>query len=283
MKTSNRHNRPDAPLGGIIGVAFSILLFTSPSSARAERVLEHYDTDSLCALANLIVKAEIGLPTKVKTLDGDCAVWDVSVISSLQGDVKAGTSIRVTGIGEYRKGADVAGDEKRVQQLSGREVVYLFLVPKDAPGGYAKYRSTDADWKVVPSGVRLVSEKQVYSFSQFWPRGSNSSLGYVAMTGEAFEGAEDSEAEVEAEAEGLSKQALEPIHAERVTGDIPVLSVEAFEDKVKTSLKYVTDLRQKLAGGRLDAEQRKAIQKSRAEVLRKEQAQDDHIAELLEE
>lgn len=276
MKQAVEWNRSHAPICAVSGFFSLILLFTSASSASAERVLEHYDVDSLSALATLIVKAEVGLPERVGTSDGKCAVWDAKVISRLHGDqVEPGTVIRVTGIEEYRKGPGIVPVDAGFPELSGGDIVYLFLIPKDAPGGYAKYRLTDAEWKVIPSGLRLVSGENVHSFGQYLPAGGNFSLGYVAMTKDIFPRTKGPEPDGEAR--------LEPPGSERFAGDVPVLSTEAFEKMVKASLEFVVGLRKTMSEGRLDTEQRKAILDSRADVLKREWAKDDHIPELLGE
>ena len=123
--------------------------------------------------------------------------------------------------------------------------------------------------------MRLVSGKKLYSFGQFLPSGGNLSLGYVAMTPETFSKPKDSEEE--------AHRSLTRFPWEKFTGDVPVLSVGEFEKKVKGSLEFVTDLRQKLAEGRLDKEERKGILDRRADVLMREWAKDDHILELLED
>ena len=260
---------------GITAVFLSVLLVCSLSSARAERVLEHYDVDSLSALATLIVKAEVGLPERVSTSDGECAIWDAKVISRLHGDkVEPGMVIRVVGIEEYRKSPGVVPVDAGFPELGGGDVVYLFLVPKDAPGGYAKYRLTDAEWKVIPSGLRLVSGKNVHAFRQYLPTGGNFSLGYVAMTPEVFTLSKDNE-----------RKSVRTFQFpwENFTGEVPVRTVEAFERKVAASLEFVADLRRKMSEGRLVAGEREEILKSREEVLIREWATDDHIPDLLGE
>ena len=260
---------------GITAVFLSVLLVCSLSSARAERVLEHYDVDSLSALATLIVKAEVGLPERVSTSDGECAIWDAKVISRLHGDkVEPGMVIRVVGIEEYRKSPGVVPVDASFPELGGGDVVYLFLVPKDAPGGYAKYRLTDAEWKVIPSGLRLVSGKNVHAFRQYLPTGGNFSLGYVAMTPEVF-----------VLPKGEERKSIRHFQSpwEKFVGEVPVWTVEAFERKVAASLKFVADLRRKMSEGRLAAEEREEILKSREEVLNREWATDDHIPDLLGE
>ena len=264
-----------ALIRGITAVFLSDLLVCSLSSARAERVLEHYDVDSLSALATLIVKAEVGLPERVSTSDGECAIWDAKVISRLYGDkVEPGTVLRVVGIEEYRKSPGVVPVDAGFPELSGGDVVYLFLAPKDAPGGYAKYRLTDAEWKVIPSGLRLVSGKNVHAFRQYLPTGGNFSLGYVAMTPEVF-----------VLPKGEERKSIRHFQSpwEKFVGEVPVWTVEAFERKVAASLKFVADLRRKMSEGRLAAEEREEILKSREEVLNREWATDDHIPDLLGE
>src|SRR4051812_2415540 len=163
------------------------VLLACTGRAHAARVLDQYDVDSLSAMAKLIVKAEVGGATDVQTRDGNCAVWDVKVLSVLQGDIKPDSMIRVAGIEEYKKGP-VEGVDKGFPRLSKGDVVYLFLLPKGARGGYAMYDLTDADWKVIESGARLVGKDGVHSFGQYFPPGPSAGPipGFVAMTEKTF-------------------------------------------------------------------------------------------------
>src|SRR5689334_8931214 len=86
-------------------LAAALLVFAAP--AHAERVLETYDVDSLSAMAKLILKGGFGAPTDVHTRGGDCGVWDVKVLSALNGDVKPEAMIRVVGIEVYHKGPGI--------------------------------------------------------------------------------------------------------------------------------------------------------------------------------
>ena len=228
-------------------VAFS-LAFAAP--ARAERVLDQYDVDSLSAMAKLIVKAEVGDATDVHTPDGDCAVWDVKVLSALHGDVESRSVIRVAGIEAYHKGPGIEGVDKGFPRLSKGDVVYLFLLPKGARGGYAMYDLTDADWKVIESGARLVVKDRVHSFGQYWPPGGMTSAGFVARTAKTVPKA-------------------------------PVLSTEEFEKQVQASLAFVSDLRSKLAACSLTEAEKRAVLAGRAEVLKRELAHSDYIPWLI--
>src|SRR5688572_29852337 len=158
------------------------------SHADGARVLDQYDVDSLSAMAELIVKAELGQATDVQTRDGNCSLWDVKVLAVLHGDVRPESVIRVAGIEEYKKVPGIDGVDKGFPRLSKGDVVYLFLIPKDARGGYAKYRLTDADWKVVESGARLVVKDRVHSFGQYFPPGPSAGPvpGFVVRTEETF-------------------------------------------------------------------------------------------------
>lgn len=131
---------------------------------------------------------------------------------------------------------------------------------------------------MVPSGVRLVSDKKVYSFGQFLTSGGNitlDGLGYVTMTRKTSSKPKDSDEKLH--------RPLTRLPWEKFTGDVPVHAPELFERKVKVALEFVADLRKKMAEGRPDAGLRKAILKSRAAILKREWAQDDHIPELLGE
>jgi hypothetical protein len=230
---------------------FVALLLAFAGHAHAERVLEKYDVDSLSAMAKLIVKVEIGDATDVHTRDGDCAVWNVKVLVTLHGDIEPESTIRVAGIEEYHKGPGIEGVDKGYPRLSMGDVVYLFLLPKGARGGYAKYDLTDADWKVIESGACLAGNDGVHSFGQYWPPGLRvTSAGFVAMTAETFPKAQ-------------------------------VLSVEEFEKKVRTSLAFASDLRSKLAANALTEAQIRAVLAGRAEVLKRELARSDYIPWLI--
>lgn len=229
-------------------VMFS-MLFAPP--VHAERVLEKYDIDSLSAMAKLIVKAEVGAATDVHTRDGDCSVWDVKVVSTLHGDVKPESMIRVAGIEVYHKGPGIVGVDKGYPRLSKGDVVYLFLLRKGDRGGYAMYDLTDADWKVIESGACIVVNDRVHSFAQYWPPGLRmTSAGFVAMTAETFPKA-------------------------------PVLSVEEFEKKVQASLAFASELRRKLAANALIEAEKRAVLAGRAEVLKRELARSDYIPWLI--
>lgn len=228
------------------------VLLACPGSAHAARVLDQYDVDSLSAMAQLIVKAEVGQATDVQTRDGNCAVWDVKVLSVLHGDIQPEALIRVAGIEEYRKGPGIEGVDKGFPRLSKGDVVYLFLIPKDARGGYAKYRLTDADWKVIESGTRLVIKDRLHSFGQYFPPGPSAGPvpGFVAMTEKTFPKAR-------------------------------ALSMEEFEKQVQASLAFVTELRRKLAGNAFTEAEKRAVLAARSEVLKRELAHSDYIPWLI--
>lgn len=235
-------------------LAALLLLAASARPASAAKVLDRYDVDSLVALAELIVRGEVGDATEVRTRDGDCTVAEIKVLSTLKGKSEPRSVLRVAGLEAYRKGPGIAGAGKRFPRLSKGDVVYLFLVPRDAPMGYAMYRLTDADWKIIESGARLVVEDRVYAFGQYFPRGPGRSVGpvpgFVVMTEKTFPRA-------------------------------PVQSVATFEQHVARSIEFVAELKRKLADGSLSAAERRAILKARAAVLKKELARTDHIPRLL--
>jgi hypothetical protein len=229
------------------------LLALAPD-ARAARVLDVYDTDSLVAMSELIVKGQLGDATDVHTRDGDCAVWDVTVLSTFLGDAKPQSVIRVAGIEEYKKGPGIPDvPDKTYPRLSRGDVVYLFLVPKGAREGYAKYLLTNADWKVIESGARLVVNDSVHSFGQYdrsSPIFGLGPSGFVART-------------------------------TQTAPEAPVPSVEAFEKQVRTSIKFVSDLRRKIATTGLTDTERADLARSRAAVKKRELTYDDHIPTLL--
>jgi hypothetical protein len=203
-------------------------------------------------MAKLIVKAEVGEATDVQTRDGNCAVWDVKVLSVLNGDVQPESVIRVAGIEEYKKGPGIEGVGKGYPRLSKGDVVYLFLLRKGDRGGYAKYDLTDADWKVIESGARLVGKDGVHSFGQYFPPGPSMGPvpGFVAMTEKTFPKSQ-------------------------------VLSVEEFEKQVHKSLGFVSDLRTKLAANALTEADKREVLAKRREVLKRESARSDYIPWLI--
>jgi hypothetical protein len=228
------------------------VLLACTGRARAARVLDHYDVDSLSAMAKLIVKAEVGKATDVQTRDGNCAVWDVKVLSVLNGDAQAESTIRVAGIEEYNKGPGIEGVDKGFPRLTKGDVVYLFLLPKGARGGYAKYALTNADWKVIESGTRLITKDGVHSFGQYFPPGPSMGPvpGFVAMTGKTF------------------PESRAP-------------SVEEFKKQVHESLKFVRGLRDQLATNALTDADKRAVLAKRSEVLKREFAHSDYIPWLI--
>lgn len=227
------------------------LMFIYASGAYAARDLDGYDLDSLSALAGAIVKVEIDKATPVKTRDGDCAVWDVKVLATLHGDVKPQSTIRVVGIEEYRKGPGTGGAQREFPQLSKGDIVYLFLAPKGARIGYAMYDLTDADWKVIESGARLVINDRVYAFGQYVPPPpSLGSVGFVALT-------------------------------EQTSPAAPVLAVDTFEKQVLASLEFVRELRDRLSTTGLTKAERNAILDARPAVLKRDSAHTDYIPNLI--
>ncbi len=232
-----------------------VLLATFFSAgAAAERQLDKYDIESLCALSGLIVRGELGAATEVQTRDGDCAVWEVTVLSVLHGEARPGAVIRVAGVEEYRKGPGI-GRTQAIRRLAKGDVVYLFLAPKKAPIGYAKYSLTDADWKVVESGARLVAEDRVHAFAQYRARTEPGQLvtgsqGFVAMTEQAFPGS-------------------------------PIPSAETFEKQVRDSLRFVAELRRKLSENKLGEPEKNAILEARPAVLKEQWAHTDYIPYLI--
>lgn len=221
-----------------------------PRHAHAARVLDHYDLDSLCALAPLIVQTRVGDPTAVQTRDGNCTLFDVTVLSTFQGDTKPQSVLRVAGLDVYHKGPGLPGvADKTRPRISTGDVVYLFLVPKGTRMGYAMYDLSGADWKVIESGARLVSNDHVYAFGQPSGIGAMGS-GFTAMTPTTFPGA-------------------------------PVPTIEAFEQRLRKSIDFVRDLRRKLTDRTLTPAEREAILKTRGDVLRSELARTDHIPTLI--
>lgn len=230
---------------------FTIYLTGSSALSKVERVLDHYDIDSLTAMAQVIVKARIIKATDFKTADGDCFVWEVTVLSALKGEIKPGQMTRVAGLEEYSKGPGIENIKaKTTEAFSKGDIVYLFLVPRDAPQGYAKYRLTNADWKVIESGSRLVWENKVYSFGQYWAPGFNNSFGFVTMTRLTFP-------------------------------ETTAIRETAFKKRVSVSLSWIDKLKKQKTNGRLTQKQRRKILQSRAAVLKKESAHSDYIPTLL--
>jgi len=160
--------------------------------------------------------------------------------------------IRVAGIEEYKKGPGIDGVDKGFPRLSKGDVLYLFLLPKGARGGYAKYDLTNADWKVIESGARLVAKDGVHSFGQYFPPGPSIGPvpGFVAMTEKTFPKSR-------------------------------VLSVDEFEKQVHKSLAFVSDRRSKLAANALTEADKRAVLAKRSEVLNRELARSDYIPWLI--
>lgn len=216
-------------------------------------MLDVYDVDSLSAIATLIVKAKLGDATDVHTRDGDCAVWDVTILATVLGEAKPQSVIRVAGIEEYRKGPGIPGvPDKAYPRLTNGDVVYLFLVPRGTHIGYAMYDLTNADWKVIESGARLVANDRVHSFGQYLPPGPSMGPipGFVARTKQTFL-------------------------------DAPIPSIEAFDKQVQASLQFVADLRRKLTTTGLSETDRRDLLQSRAAVRDRESTHTDYIPHLL--
>lgn len=242
--------------------------------AQAARELDQYDIDSLSAMAKLIVKAEVGQATEVRTRDGDCAVWDVKVLATLHGDIAPQSVIRVAGIEEYRKGPGIEGADKDFKRLSQGDVVYLFLVPKGTRIGYAKYDLTDAGWKVIESGARLVTEDRVYAFGQYFP-GLPGTAEKTLPEGRALT------------AGGLVRVVSNgPVPGfvtmtEETFPEARAVTVEEFEEQVTGSLAFVSELRRKLAENALPEAEQRAILDARAGILKGQLANRDYIPWLI--
>lgn len=197
--------------------AIILLILAYAHSAHAARVLSHYDVKSLCGMARLIVKAEIIDATDVQTPDGDCAVWNVKILSCIEGNASPQSVIRVAGIEEYKKGPGTAGVDEGFPRLAKGDTVYLFLVPKDARIGYAKYALTNADWKVIESGARLTMNEKVFDFGQYFPPAPSAGPvpGFVAVTEKTFPettplSVKEFEKQLQAALEGVRKAAEAP-------------------------------------------------------------------------
>jgi hypothetical protein len=149
-----------------------VLLACGTRLSRAERVRSHFDFDSLTYQCLTIVKAEVGERTEHRTVDGNCAVYEVHVLASFKGGLPSGAVVRITGLDEYKKGPGIGAilDFKHpAPRIAAGDVVYLFLKPNGSTG-YSKYRLVEADWTVLESGLRLVDGLWVYEFIQWFPR-----------------------------------------------------------------------------------------------------------------
>jgi hypothetical protein len=205
-------------------------------------VLAHYDVDSLCAMEELVVRAEAGDPMPRHTPDGDCVVYDVKVLSTLKGTaVQSGQTIRVAGLDVYKRAPGIAGAPDSWSPIRKGDIVYLFLVPKQANIGYSKYRLVDADWKVIESGARLVVGDRVYTFGQYFP---NDPPPWPNETPKA---------------DGPSSQPFEGYvvggfvaMTPKTFGYAPIQSVDSFEQRTSKAVAFVADLNRQLKAAELE-------------------------------
>ena len=84
-----------------VAVVFALML--QPQPARAARVLEHYDLDSLVDQSKAIVRVEVGDAQPFKTADGDCVVHTATVLDAIEGPAAKATQIRIAGLDEYHQ------------------------------------------------------------------------------------------------------------------------------------------------------------------------------------
>src|SRR4051812_37981918 len=98
--------------------------------ALGARMLDQCDVDSLVYDGEVIVRGVIGDTAGVKTRDGGVWVFDVTGREVMQGEVKVGRVVKVTGVEDYRKspGMGAAGDVWDGMH-HGDEVI-LFLTSK---------------------------------------------------------------------------------------------------------------------------------------------------------
>jgi hypothetical protein len=173
-----------------LAVVLVVALLVQPHAARAARVLQHYDLDSLVDQSKAVVRAELGDPRPFKTADGDYVVQTATVLDAILGPAVAGTQIRFVGLDWVHQAPGLAGRGDSWEPLAKGDVVYLFLAPNDA-----RCPPINADWKVIESGVRLVSGGKVYAFGQRFginaepnmPTGLRGApYGFVAMTAVTF-------------------------------------------------------------------------------------------------
>src|SRR5690349_6925147 len=108
-------------------------------NARAARVLDQCDVDSLVYDSEVIVRGVIGDSTLVKTPDGDVQVLEVKVTEAVQGALKVGQVIRVTGMEDYRKSPGMkAAGEMWGETSRGDEVVLLLAKGRAMYSNYEK-------------------------------------------------------------------------------------------------------------------------------------------------
>ena len=164
-----------ALLGFVVGLA---------ATARAARVIEVYDLDSLVHLSQLIIQCEVGDSRGAMTRNGDVTVHDVRVTRVFQGNANVGQTLAVVGLDEYHYAPGLLGRRDWRGPIGKGETVVLFLVSRDARMGYSKYSLAPADWKIVPSGVRLIRDLRVHAYSQYWPKrmAIGPAPGYTAVT-----------------------------------------------------------------------------------------------------
>ncbi len=247
----------------VILIAITCTFTWATRPALATRLMQHYDTDSLCGMAELVVAVEVGKAIPCHTAIGDCTNFEVKVRSTFKGKAAAGSILRVAGLDKIYRAPGMAGVADSWSEITTGDVVYLFLVPPKAyvGGGLSVYEYTDAQYKVIESGVRLSIGGNVYSFGQDLympeldgpdacqiPGGPYSCL--VAMTGKTFP------------------------HA-------TVESVADFEKHLASSVRFSDDLQHELKTKTLQPNERKKILDGRSATLKRELAWNDYIAESL--
>ncbi len=174
------------------------LLLALSVSARAERVLDHYDLDSLAYLSDTIVRAQVGDSQPVSTADGNCIIYDIKVLATFKGGVKVDQTFHVAGLDPFHRAPGIAGTPDSWNLPQKGDQLYLFLVPVGKTG-YAMYELTNADWTILESGARLLDNDHVYAFSQYsaekfstdpLKKPLRAPSGFVAMTNTTYPGAQ---------------------------------------------------------------------------------------------
>jgi hypothetical protein len=139
---------------------FAIGLVLAFSSNVVEANLDRYDLDSLVYLSEQIVEGKIARSYWSNGWD----VTEVEVASVLKGNVAKGEILKIQGLYLYQKPKPDRFDPNTVSLQEGDRLI-LFLVNAGS-GTRAKASHGDADYWLVPSGVKMILDGKVVGFSQ---------------------------------------------------------------------------------------------------------------------
>jgi hypothetical protein len=110
--------------------ACCVMLIVVARPARADRVLQHYDVDSLAFLSAAIVRAEVGESRPFNTPYGNCRVHNVRVVDVFKGSVAVGSSLRVTGLDVFQRAPGIVNRLDSWSPIGKGDKVHLFLTAK---------------------------------------------------------------------------------------------------------------------------------------------------------